>query len=303
MEQYQQFQRRARRVALGEAGRLALGFGLSSFHLAPQLVAAFRRRFPEVAWAGGHAVGRQYQLLLQGELQVGFVRLPVTTPLCGAALLSDRLVLAAPGALALRADDLMARFNQLPLLQLTPKRGRGLSDQSLRFIAAHRLTPNVVQQAGDIQTLLALVAAGVGVALLPHSITHIAPAGIDILPLSGEETSGRSVSHGIRSARTRCGTTSFRRRWRCNALRHSKRAVHHDDRALVILAAVAFAETDLFASASEARFSGEMMQTVFSPGRCVLPEAALPAVPRWRSLCRAPSSPASSPFPAHRAPG
>lgn len=116
------------------------------------------------------------------------MRLPVNTPLCGVAMLSDRLVLAAPGALALRADNLMARFNQLPLLQLTPKRGRGLSDQSLRFIAAHRLTPNVVQQAGDIQTLLALVAAGVGVALLPHSITHIAPASIDILPLSGEET-------------------------------------------------------------------------------------------------------------------
>ncbi|CAI1578235.1 MULTISPECIES: LysR family transcriptional regulator [Serratia] len=187
--QYQQFQQRARRVALGEAGRLSLGFGLSSFHLAPQLVAAFRQRFPEVAIGLEDLPSeRQYQLLLQGELQAGFVRLPVNTPLCGVALLSDRLVLAAPGALALRADDLMARFNLLPLLQLTPKRGRGLSDQSLRFIAAHRLTPNVVQQAGDIQTLLALVAAGVGVALLPHSITHIAPAGIDILPLSGEET-------------------------------------------------------------------------------------------------------------------
>ena len=247
----------------------------SSFHLAPQLVAAFRRRFPEVAIGLEDMPSeRQYQLLLQGELQVGFVRLPVTTPLCGAALLSDRLVLAAPGALALRADDLMARFNQLPLLQLTPKRGRGLSDQSLRFIAAHRLTPNVVQQAGDIQTLLALVAAGVGVALLPHSITHIAPAGIDILPLSGEETEWQVGIAWDPQRATRCGTTSFRRRWRCNALRHSKRAVHHDDRALVILAAVAFAETDLFASASEAWFSGEMMQTVFSPGRCVLPQAS-----------------------------
>ena len=275
MEQYQQFQRRARRVALGEAGRLALGFGLSSFHLAPQLVAAFRRRFPEVAIGLEDMPSeRQYQLLLQGELQVGFVRLPVTTPLCGAALLSDRLVLAAPGALALRADDLMARFNQLPLLQLTPKRGRGLSDQSLRFIAAHRLTPNVVQQAGDIQTLLALVAAGVGVALLPHSITHIAPAGIDILPLSGEETEWQVGIAWDPQRADALRDNSFRRRWRCNALRHSKRAVHHDDRALVILAAVAFAETDLFASASEAWFSGEMMQTVFSPGRCVLPQAS-----------------------------
>ncbi len=100
--QYQQFQQRARRVALGEAGRLSLGFGLSSFHLAPQLVAAFRQRFPEVAIGLEDLPSeRQYQLLLQGELQAGFVRLPVNTPLCGVALLSDRLVLAAPGALAL----------------------------------------------------------------------------------------------------------------------------------------------------------------------------------------------------------
>ncbi|CAI1574645.1 Hca operon transcriptional activator [Serratia quinivorans] len=187
--QHVQFQQRALRIVQGEAGRLAIGFGLSSFHLAPQLVAAFRQRFPEVAVGLEDLPSeRQYQLLLQGELQVGFVRLPVSTPLRATALLSDRLVLAAPAALALKAETIIGQFNTLPLLQLTPKRGRGLSEQSLRFIAAHQLTPNVVQQAGDIQTLLALVAAGIGVALLPHSVSHIIPVGIDILPLSGEQT-------------------------------------------------------------------------------------------------------------------
>ncbi|CAI0724648.1 Hca operon transcriptional activator [Serratia entomophila] len=189
VEQHLRFQQRARRVVQGEAGRLALGFGLSSFHLAPRLVAAFRRQFPEVAVGLEDLPSeRQYQMLLQGDLQAGFVRLPVNTPLRAAALLNDRLVLAAPAALELRPEALMAQFSLLPLLQLTPKRGRGLSDQTLRFIAANQLAPNIVQQAGDIQTLLALVAAGIGVALLPHSVTHIAPAGIDILPLSGEET-------------------------------------------------------------------------------------------------------------------
>ncbi|WP_426508479.1 LysR family transcriptional regulator [Serratia proteamaculans] len=187
--QHVQFQQRALRIVQGEAGRLAIGFGLSSFHLAPQLVAAFRQRFPEVAVGLEDLPSeRQYHLLLQGELQVGFVRLPVSTPLRATALLSDRLVLAAPAALALKAETIIGQFNTLPLLQLTPKRGRGLSEQSLRFIAAHQLTPNVVQQAGDIQTLLALVAAGIGVALLPHSVSHIIPVGIDILPLSGEQT-------------------------------------------------------------------------------------------------------------------
>ncbi|MCL1029856.1 hypothetical protein KAJ71_12610 [Serratia sp. arafor3] len=79
-------------------------------------------------------------------------------------------------------------FHRFPLLQLEPSRGRGLSEQALRFIAAQGLRANVVQQAEDIQTLLALVAAGIDVALLPQSIAFIAPAGVDILPLSGEQT-------------------------------------------------------------------------------------------------------------------
>ncbi|WP_419793095.1 LysR family transcriptional regulator [Serratia fonticola] len=186
---YQQFHLYALQVVKGETGRLALGFGLSSFHLAPQRVAAFRQRFPTVVVGLEDLPSeRQYQLLLSGDLQAGFVRLPVVAPLQALPLLNDRLVLAAPRTMALQEENLLADFHRLPLLQLEPSRGRGLSEQALRFIAAQGQRANVVQQAEDIQTLLALVAAGIGVALLPHSIAFIAPAGVDILPLSGEQT-------------------------------------------------------------------------------------------------------------------
>ncbi len=189
LTQHEQFHQYELQVVKGEAGRLALGFGLSSFHLAPQLVAAFRQRFPEVVIGLEDLPSeRQCQLLLAGELQAGFVRLPVAAPLQVQPLLNDRLVLAAPRAMALRAEDVLAEFHRLPLLQLEPSRGRGLSEQALRFIAAQGLRAEAVQQAEDIQTLLALVAAGIGVALLPQSIAYIAPDGIDILPLNGEQT-------------------------------------------------------------------------------------------------------------------
>lgn len=189
LTQHERFHQHVMQVVKGEAGHLTLGFGLSSFHLAPQLVAAFRQRFPAVVIGLEDLPSeRQCQLLLDGKLQAGFVRLPVAMPLQAQALLSDRLVLAAPQAMALQAESALAEFHRLPLLQLVPWRGRGLSEQSLNFIAAQGLVANVVQQAEDIQTLLALVAAGVGVALLPNSIMHIVPAGIDILPLSGEQT-------------------------------------------------------------------------------------------------------------------
>lgn len=189
LTQHEQFHLHALQVVKGEAGRLALGFGLSSFHLAPQLVAAFRQRYPAVTIGLEDLPSeRQCQLLREGRLQAGFVRLPVAVPLQVQPLLNERLVLAAPSALALRAQSVLADFHRLPLLQLLPERGRGLSEQALRFIAAHGVEANVVQQAEDIQTLLALVAAGVGAALLPQSIMYIAPVGIDILPLSGEQT-------------------------------------------------------------------------------------------------------------------
>ncbi|HHQ6599418.1 TPA: LysR family transcriptional regulator [Serratia fonticola] len=189
LTQYEQFHLYAVQVVKGETGRLALGFGLSSFHLAPQRVAAFRQRFPSVVVGLEDLPSeRQCQLLLSGDLQAGFVRLPVVAPLQALPLLNDRLVLAAPRTMALQEESLLTDFHRFPLLQLEPSRGRGLSEQALRFIAAQGLRANVVQQAEDIQTLLALVAAGIGVALLPQSIAFIAPAGVDILPLSGEQT-------------------------------------------------------------------------------------------------------------------
>lgn len=189
LTQYEQFHLYAVQVVKGETGRLALGFGLSSFHLAPQRVAAFRQRFPSVVVGLEDLPSeRQCLLLLSGDLQAGFVRLPVVDPLQALPLLNDRLVLAAPRTMALQEDSLLTDFHRFPLLQLEPSRGRGLSEQALRFIAAQGLRANVVQQAEDIQTLLALVAAGIGVALLPQSIAFIAPAGVDILPLSGEQT-------------------------------------------------------------------------------------------------------------------
>lgn len=189
LTQHEQFHQYQLQVVKGGAGRLALGFGLSSFQLAPQLVAAFRQHFPAVVVGLEDLPSeRQCQLLLAGKLQAGFVRLPVPALLQAQPLLNDRLVLAAPRAMALQAENLLADFHLYPLLQLEPSRGRGLSEQALRFIAVQGLRANVVQQAEDIQTLLALVAAGIGVALLPQSIVYIAPAGVDILPLSGEQT-------------------------------------------------------------------------------------------------------------------
>ncbi|VTR17109.1 Cyn operon transcriptional activator [Serratia fonticola] len=55
---------------------------------------------------------RQCQLLLSGDLQAGFVRLPVVAPLQALPLLNDRLVLAAPRTMALQEESLLTDFHR-----------------------------------------------------------------------------------------------------------------------------------------------------------------------------------------------
>lgn len=170
---------RAAQAARGEAGTLSVGFGLSSIELAPRAVAAFRLRYPTASIVLDDMSSKvQIERILADELHVGFVRLPVDADLEQLALQTDRLALAAP-----RAPGPLPRLDEHPVVQLARTKGPGLVAQIERYCAVLGVTPNVVQEAHDLQTVLALVAAGVGVALVPASAARIAPPSVRIAPI------------------------------------------------------------------------------------------------------------------------
>lgn len=79
-------------------------------------------------------------------------------------------------------------MNNIPFLRLSPQQGIRLNRQIDQFLMFHNIYPDTVQYASDSQTQLALVAAGIGVALVPKSAVSIAPANVSIIDLSGEYT-------------------------------------------------------------------------------------------------------------------
>jgi len=97
-------------------------------------------------------------------------------------------VLVIPGDLGADLVNIQSVLESQPLLQITPHRGHGLVVQTAGFLRENQLSANVVPAADDIQTLLALVAAGNGVALLPAGVSHILPAGLRMVQLEGEWT-------------------------------------------------------------------------------------------------------------------
>ncbi|HEH9417541.1 TPA: LysR family transcriptional regulator [Aeromonas sobria] len=182
------FERHALALASGVAGRLKIGFGLSSFALAPSLVARFKQQVANVmVHLQDMPSAIQQEQLLSGQLQLGFMRRPDTPQLQEHRLLTDRLVLAVPTRMTTpdpAAFDLQQALASQPLLQMVGHRCPGLSQQIASFLGANRLT-GMIQEAEDIQTLVALVAAGIGNAILPRSVSFIAGPDVTLYPLSG----------------------------------------------------------------------------------------------------------------------
>jgi DNA-binding transcriptional LysR family regulator len=188
VRQTQSFMQHAEWVSKGMEGHIAVGFGLSSFYLAPRCIADFRRDYPGVEMSLTDLPSfQQYELLQNDELQVGFVRVPAPVALEYLPLFTDRLVLVAPATSAkMSAAEWLSKR---PLLRLYDERGRGLNTQIDRYLHDNDLFIASTQLTDDIQTIVAMVIAGIGVAILPTSVTHIAPSELVIIPLTGESIS------------------------------------------------------------------------------------------------------------------
>ncbi len=189
LKQHDEFREYVSKVQSGGAGKLALGFGISSFQLAPAHVSAFRERFPDVDVALNDLPSdMQCRMLLAGQLQAGFIRLPAPETLKTKVLMEERLVLVTSCELRADPEDIPSVLRAHQLLQIAPHRGHGLVAQTSSFLQERHLSARVVCAADDIQTLLALVAAGNGVALLPAGVSHILPAGLRLIRLTGNYT-------------------------------------------------------------------------------------------------------------------
>jgi DNA-binding transcriptional LysR family regulator len=177
----------ARRTVAGETGTLAIGFGLSTISLAPQIISKFRSLVPDVAVTMNDFSSREMvDRIRREELDLGFVRLPAPGDLDMLPLATDQLAVAVPADLAISAQNLKLLRNY-DFVALRDGRGPGLTSQIQGWCRACFFSPRVVQEADDIQTVLALVAAGLGCAIVPASAATLLPGRLKIFLLPGNE--------------------------------------------------------------------------------------------------------------------
>jgi DNA-binding transcriptional LysR family regulator len=180
-----------RRTARGEQGRIAIGFTSSApFHpFVPRVIRAFREAYPLVALTLDESGTTELIQDLRNErVDAAFIRTPVADPMGIAInpLLEEAMLVALPATHALAADA-----TDLPLTALAAETfivyrrpsGPGLYDAIFGACHAAGFSPIIGQEAPRIVSTLNLVAAGLGIAIVPASLARMQMDGVIYRPL------------------------------------------------------------------------------------------------------------------------
>lgn len=167
-----------RRIAAGKRAWFGIGFVPSMLYgLLPDLIRRFR------AAAQGVEVGllelttmEQTEALKAGRIDVGIGRMALADDeITCEAVLEEPLVAALPARhrlLSARRLDLR-RLATEPLVLYPARPGPSHADEVLQLFRARGFTPTVAMKVNEMQTAIGLVAAGVGVTLVPASVQRL----------------------------------------------------------------------------------------------------------------------------------
>lgn len=201
--------RAAARAGRGLTGSLRVAFVASAAHdLLPRILREYRKDHGEIALTLEEATtAQQIAALRENRTDIGIVVLPVVD---GAGL-SVELIRRGTLAAALPDGHSLAEAPALSLADLAdepwilfPGRyGPGLHGRIMTACAAAGFAPQIVQEAVQMETIVSLVAGGIGVALVPSSLAARGRCGVAFRTLKGPGTPiiyELALAYGRRSA-------------------------------------------------------------------------------------------------------
>ena len=193
----------AQSLARGEAGVLSLAFvSTADYGLLPSLLRDFGARHPRVRLQLTEATSDvQIEELVAGRIDAGLVIAPLppryAAQLAWLPIAREPLVIAMSSEMAARVEGrgaaAGAEWRDAPIslrdvadapLVIFPRRlAPGFYDIIMDCYGVAGLTPRIAQEAIQMQTIVSLVSAGMGVALVPQSLRNLRRTGVVYRPL------------------------------------------------------------------------------------------------------------------------
>ena len=177
-------------IGSGQLGRLDVGvFGSAVLDIVPRIVAAFRKRFPQVEVIL-HNMDRETQIkaLQERRITVGFNRFFLDHPdLMWEPVVQEKMLLAVPAGhlLAAHASVSFADLTGEPLI-LYPRTNQpgGFANYLLRLFHNAGFEPNIVQTVDDVMTAVAFVSSGLGLTVGVASSQNLQLPGVTYVPIA-----------------------------------------------------------------------------------------------------------------------
>lgn len=170
---------RAMRLHQGETGELRIGFTSSApfIKAVSDTLSSFRQRYPDVHIQTREINTReQISPLNEGLLDLGLMRnTPLPETLAWDVILREPLLamIHKDHPLAARPAVSLVELAQEPFVFFDPHVGTGLYDEILGLMRCYQLAPTITQEVGEAMTIIGLVAAGLGVSILPASFRRV----------------------------------------------------------------------------------------------------------------------------------
>ncbi|VTU33143.1 Hca operon transcriptional activator [Variovorax sp. PBS-H4] len=178
----------AQRATSGTVGSVRLGYvpGISCT-LLPPLVAALSRDFPDVDTDLRElSTHEQVDALRSDRLDLGLVRMPwARGEFDTCCLVREAFIAAVPAGhlLASRERLSIGDLHRQPMLMFHPAQGGYFYELLVRLFESEGVSPRYLQYARQAYSMIGLVSAGMGVALMPTSNAMLGLPGVVFLPI------------------------------------------------------------------------------------------------------------------------
>ncbi|EBG1400348.1 LysR family transcriptional regulator [Salmonella enterica subsp. enterica serovar Stanley] len=184
---------RAERLHQGEAGEIRIGFTSSApfIRAVSHTFSLFRQSYPGVHMQTREMNTReQIAPLNEGVLDIGLLRnTPLPDTLNREVILHEPLMAMIPREhrLAQKPVVSLTELAEEPFVFFDSHVGTGLYDDILGLMRRYNLSPTITQEVGEAMTIIGLVAAGLGVSILPASFKRVQMSEMRWVPLAEED--------------------------------------------------------------------------------------------------------------------
>jgi len=184
----------ARRARRGEVGEIHIGYHSALFEAnLPLLLRHYFSTFPEVRLTLVDAgIRTQLEMLLDHKLDLAFARVfkdHLPDRLRTHHFSQSNLVLLMPDnhELAERFNGDLATLRHEKFVFLQDPAGIGLTSHTLQACRQHQLHPENIMHVPSLMSIPGLVAAGIGLSIVPEPMTRLTMPGLRVIPLAQAE--------------------------------------------------------------------------------------------------------------------